>query len=836
MKKVFLSHSSKDKDYVRKVVEKIGIDNCVFDEYTFEDGMKTLDEIYKGLELTDIFVLFISDNSLESKWVKKEHKRAKSLLDEESLSRFYPIIIDNNIKYNDERIPQWMSNTYNIRCIAAPTIAANKIKSRMREIVWNSNPKLKKRNHFFIGRNDEIKLFEERRADFDSPELKCVVASSGFDGMGRKSFITHVLKKGNVMNDSYEYNLISLEKHESIEDFILKVADLGFKEITVSELSLKNQDEKIELAISIVNEIGRHNEFVFINDQGVIIRPNSQMVDWFVRILEQIDNKIIFGIASIYSLHTRNSYYKDEYSSSLGATFSVRISELSVIERKLLLKEWCNIESINITPEQMKIIASNLSGYPEQVFYAIQMVKEEGINKTINQIHDICSFADSKAQVIFDNYVNTDEKIKFLAFLSSFDFVSYEILEVIFQKHECYKKYLESFLSISICEYIGSDSEYIKVNDVLKDIVFRRKLSMGDELNSLFDKIVDKTVNDNFVNETDLASYYAVVRSKIENGNIDEKYVIPSHYLKCIVKNYNAKYYSKSTKLCKQLIERNRLNIFDKEIVNDIYYYYCQSLAREHKTDEFFNAIKFKGFRPEDKEFLLGFFYRITGKPDKAIEHLLNSLAKRPNFPKARRELANAYLSAEEYEKAEQLCLDNYLEDSKNAYYIQPYFESLIHKYINNDSTDQSENINIMNSLLKAMANSDAPQSKQMYICMSAEYYAYVKHDFDRAMLEIQSGLTEIDDSKIYLYLTKFDIAYKNSEIEIMKKTLDEIEDLVQSHDYFLNALKIRKARYYSSLGEKTTALNNLKKINNMPPKTIEKFENEINSLLNNGK
>ena len=103
-------------------------------------------------------------------------------------------------------------------------------------------------------------------------------------------------------------------------------------------------------------------------------------------------------------------------------------------------------------------------------------------------------------------------------------------------------------------------------------------------------------------------------------------------------------------------------------------------------------------------------------------------------------------------------------------------------------------------------------------------------------MLEIQSGLTEIDDSKIYLYLTKFDIAYKNSEIEIMKKTLDEIEDLVQSHDYFLNALKIRKARYYSSLGEKTTALNNLKKINNMPPKTIEKFENEINSLLNNGK
>lgn len=68
--KVFLSHKSEDKDFVRYVAEKIGIDRCHYDEYTFEDGMNTLDEIMSALDSTDLFVLFISDKALDSKWVK----------------------------------------------------------------------------------------------------------------------------------------------------------------------------------------------------------------------------------------------------------------------------------------------------------------------------------------------------------------------------------------------------------------------------------------------------------------------------------------------------------------------------------------------------------------------------------------------------------------------------------------------------------------------------------------------------------------------------------------------------------------------------------------------
>ena len=71
--KAFLSHSSRDKEpYVRIVANKLGPENCHYDEWTFEAGLKTLDEIQKGLDTTDLFVLFLSDTSLNSEWVQQE--------------------------------------------------------------------------------------------------------------------------------------------------------------------------------------------------------------------------------------------------------------------------------------------------------------------------------------------------------------------------------------------------------------------------------------------------------------------------------------------------------------------------------------------------------------------------------------------------------------------------------------------------------------------------------------------------------------------------------------------------------------------------------------------
>lgn len=50
MLKAFLSHSSKQKGYVEIVAKHLGKSNIIFDEWTFEEGNKTIDEIFLGYQ------------------------------------------------------------------------------------------------------------------------------------------------------------------------------------------------------------------------------------------------------------------------------------------------------------------------------------------------------------------------------------------------------------------------------------------------------------------------------------------------------------------------------------------------------------------------------------------------------------------------------------------------------------------------------------------------------------------------------------------------------------------------------------------------------------------
>lgn len=107
--KFFLSHSSSDKkSYVNYIAAKLG-DRAVIDAFNFEAGMMTLDEIYRTMGVSDILVLFISEAALASDWVKAEISNGKRLLDEDTLKRFLPILIDPNVHHSDPRIPSWIS-------------------------------------------------------------------------------------------------------------------------------------------------------------------------------------------------------------------------------------------------------------------------------------------------------------------------------------------------------------------------------------------------------------------------------------------------------------------------------------------------------------------------------------------------------------------------------------------------------------------------------------------------------------------------------------------------------------------------------------------------------
>jgi hypothetical protein len=163
MSKAFLSHSSKQKkNYVEIVANQLGQNNCVYDAYTFEEGMKTYEEILRGMSNSDVFVVFLSDSALESDWVKKEIFDSQDLLKQGNLKRFFPLIIDDSINHNDPRIPDWIKEEYNLQYVSRPTVATRRIKQRLIEVSWDNHPQIKQRQNLFVGRNSLIRLFEER--------------------------------------------------------------------------------------------------------------------------------------------------------------------------------------------------------------------------------------------------------------------------------------------------------------------------------------------------------------------------------------------------------------------------------------------------------------------------------------------------------------------------------------------------------------------------------------------------------------------------------------------------------------------------------------------------
>ena len=162
MTKIFLSHSSKDKvSYVepvyKRLCSKFGKSRVIIDEFSFEEGRKTVEEIELNISQSDLIVLFLSSDALNSTWVQKEYELAKKMMQERTC-QVCPLIITDDLFYDDVRIPDWLRNDYNIQKITSTRKAADIISERLYEIISEKNPKLALPNSIFVGRNDFLNI------------------------------------------------------------------------------------------------------------------------------------------------------------------------------------------------------------------------------------------------------------------------------------------------------------------------------------------------------------------------------------------------------------------------------------------------------------------------------------------------------------------------------------------------------------------------------------------------------------------------------------------------------------------------------------------------------
>lgn len=762
MIKCFLSHSSRDKDsYVRLVASRLRKEVKVFDEETFEAGMETAEEIARGLDESTLFIIFLSKAALESRWVQDELANAKSRFDATQIQRIYPIIIDSSVRHDDKRIPEWMRESLNIQPILKPTIAARKINARLLELSWSTHPRLRERREIFVGRNELIEQIEERLDDFTRQSPIALIAS-GLPAIGRKTLLQKSLKKANLVRESYEFPTITLSSLDSIEDFLLKVADLGFLPGNLPSLSAKTVPEKLELVKDAALDVVREGERILIEDHGVLVQGTGELVDWFAQILEALSPRahLTFCIASQFRP-------KPSLNRTFPLAYSVAVKEMDAAERNGLLARYARFEALDLPRQELEFFADLLTGLPEQALFAVDLIKEQGLFEAKRQSHTVQQYGSDKAQVVLERYKERKLELNLIYLLSRFEFLSYEVLFDIVPEPK-YGSVLNTLLASSICERLGSSSDYVRVNEVIRDYVSRNRFGLPSEFEDSISRHVKRFVEQYQDDNHDISDYLFSAQEALRAGNnLPEDMLVPSVFVKTIKRIYDEERgYSDAVILADRVLLRERY--LHESTVNHVRFIQCQSLARL-RASRFFDEVR-KVPEP-DRSFLYGFHYRLAGDYAKAEENLLKVLSRdrRRRDPRAVGELVLVYMQSDEYGKALELSRENYENRPSNPINANNYFACLIMRPRSKDNREQLENI------VTRLSIDPSERATEMTDSMRARLIAYYDDDEVESMRLIDSAVrrhANID----YPLLTKADLAVHFGNVEKLREAVTALE------------------------------------------------------------
>lgn len=270
-----------------------------------------------------------------------------------------------------------------------------------------------------------------------------------------------------------------------------------------------------------------------------------------------------------------------------------------------------------------------------------------------------------------------------------------------------------------------------------------------------------------------------------------------------------------------------RIDNYDDKMVFEIRYLLCLALAKLSKQNNRDNFVYISRFNAEvqnidgpEHDFLYGFFYRQTGKFDKALDRLDSSLNKRNNFSKAKREKVQVLLAMQDFSSAMELAKLNYENYPNNPYHIQAYFTCVI-------KSDKSNKKEILKELIDNMDLIGNEVSKEMSSRFKAQYAAFIDENFSEAIIEIDKAISINPDIQ-YARFVKFDIADKFNELEIMKSILDFFEkpDLNVKHHNNYVYMKSLVMKRESGIDEaKKYFINNIK---NYTEQAKERFINRL--------
>lgn len=734
--KAFISHSSAQKDFVSDVVRELGRDYVKVDMYCFEAGGELNEEIASHIDGSNVFVLMLSDMALDSKWVVQEAKSVrKRMIDGEDVT-FLPFIVDKVISYSDPRFDEnglkWIKK-YLIVPENSPSIVARIIKRRLRETIWEKEPKIKEREKLFFGRDLDMNDLRLKLYGDSLSQRRCIIIS-GLAHVGRKRLLKEFIWRHiNELHEAYEPIRIVMTESDGIDRFVQQLNEVVrvYDNTAILDV-MKYPDKCLNASVELLNKIADCQERVFIRDEKSMVLGNGKLTDWFVDLIKQ---QTLHPMIHLYvaSSHTPLT--------SVERTFpEVMVRQIKGLDKPNILalfNAYSKNRGIKLDEVQSKEFVKELKGYPRQVYDVVDSIASSDIMTAKKQLPQIVTMFDGNLVDILNEIDKMPHAKDILVMLSRFDFVSSELLERVCPDN--ITEALELFRNYSLYESFGSANQYIRLSPVMADYISRSRMTLPLNYTRKLREETRNLLLEMDESLTDLSSQLLGIKELLKDPRVKskERYLIPSFILKVIIEEYKAGQDENVKTLVEMMLNDSAGGGYD-EINRSIHYWYCCSLCRM-KDNKFLTEVDY--FRDTDYSyyFLRGFYERHKKNYLKAEEYYEKALEKskfsseREYISKAEHELVIVKMELEDYRDALELAEKSYEREKDNSYHIEAYFRCLVRS--------AHPDRGLLKELIGRMERSYAEGKEEIAGTMEAEYKFYIEHDFPGAVEKMREVL-----------------------------------------------------------------------------------------------
>lgn len=775
--KAFLSHSSKDKSIVRKIADRLGCARCEYDEYTFEYTLNSK-AIRTALARSDIFVLFLSENSTGSSFVDEEIRHSLDLRAQGKLKKILIFPLDDT---SYKALPEWMQSINNVIRLSSYHSIYRKIESELFELeMINSQSSM-----IVIPREEEE---QELRKALSKPPGDAPIALHivGHTGIGRRTLLREALKK-TFPRQIQTFIQIPLGKFEGPNEFYRRLYELFVVSSIDRQISdfekfrNSSEEEQVELLCDLFIEVGKGEEFIIVDDQGGVYTDSGNYQTYLVSLVDKLRgaSRPFVGFIQTRMMPLR---YREE---NIGS-FHQHLTSMSDTQISQLTSFSLKDSKVDYSAKQLSDICLLLDGNPINVKLAMKAIGSYGLASFIADPSILIEWKRRRAEDFLSKIEFCNTEIDILSVLFDYRYVGLEIIiDILTDEIGEITTSLRRLEEYCCIERSGS---LYTIPSALRDAIgrdrrFQKKDSWRKAAASKIVDVVSKYNGDDRapVSLLETAAIASIIADKPKL--LISRYILPSYYVTLALRAYQDDRQKAAIDFSNLAWDGKNNLTTDAKI--EVLRIRGLASARLGDEDGLNFALKELGTFPRDKVacrhkfFLEGFSLRLRRRLDDAEKKFLAAHKLAPRNLSINRELANIYRLRREFVEGESYARAAFGVAPTNPFILDILLECLLGKSQENIAVDHSE----INRLLQDLAKyGDVPGS--------SFYQTRVAHDlFQRNMLPdaLRAATKAIERTADFLpcrYL-RAEIYLAMSNAQDARKDLNSINSILERRGGF---------------------------------------------------